>query len=116
MNNCLLKSKRMTKDRTENECRRLQNRHDGHGLAKDSKGDEWRELSLEEIRMGFVASCIEDVADKLGVDYSEIYRRMNAVGLIDQYVMPYYEMLHTESRENVTQGMIETLQRWEEKK
>lgn len=30
--------------------------------------------------MGFVASCIEDVAEKLGLDYSEVYERMKAVG------------------------------------
>ena len=29
--------------------------------------------------MGFVVSCIEDVADTLGVDYLEVYRRMDAV-------------------------------------
>ncbi|MBR1576852.1 MAG: hypothetical protein IJ654_10470 [Bacteroidales bacterium] len=27
-----------------------------------------------------MASCIEDVADKLGVDYLEVYKRMDAVG------------------------------------
>ena len=41
---------------------------------------ELRQLSEEQILMGFVASCIEDVADKLGVDYLEVYKRMDAVG------------------------------------
>ena len=38
--------------------------------------------------MGFVASCVEDVANRLGVDYAEIYKRMDAVGMIDQYLIP----------------------------
>ena len=42
--------------------------------------------------MSFVASCIEDVADKLGLDYAEVYERMKTV------------------------GMIETLKRWEGQK
>ena len=43
------------------------------------------QLSKEEIVMGFVASCIEDVADTLGVDYLEVYRRMDAVKMIDEW-------------------------------
>lgn len=66
--------------------------------------------------MGFVASCIEDVADKLGLDYVEVYRRMESVGMIEDYIMPHYDTLHTESRENVTAGMIDTLKRWEARK
>lgn len=66
--------------------------------------------------MGFVASCIEDVAERLGVDYAVIYDRMAAVGMIDKYIIPHYNVLHTESRENVTDGLIETLNRWEEAK
>lgn len=71
------------------------------------------ELSDTEILMGFVASCIEDVADRLGLDYVEVYHRMKAVDLIDKYIIPHYETLHTESRRNVTEGMIDTLKRWE---
>ena len=72
------------------------------------------QLSKDEIIMGFVASCIEDVADTLGVDYYEVYRRMDAVKMIDEYIIPNYEVLHSESRRNVTEGLIDTLKRWEE--
>lgn len=74
---------------------------------------EWRQLSKEQILMGFVASCVEDVANRLGVDYADIYNRMDAVGMIDQYLIPFYNTLHTESRENLTDGLIESLNRWE---
>ena len=66
--------------------------------------------------MGFVASCIEDVAEKLGLDYSEVYKRMKEVGLIENYIIPHYDVLHTESRADVTAGMIDTLTRWEGQK
>ena len=72
------------------------------------------QLNKNEIIMGFVASCIEDVADTLGVDYYEVYRRMDAVMMIDEYIVPNYEVLHSESRRNVTDGLIDTLKRWEE--
>ena len=72
------------------------------------------QLSKDEVIMGFVVSCIEDVADTLGVDYYEVYRRMNAVKMIEEYIIPNYEVLHSESRRNVTDGLIDTLKRWEE--
>ncbi len=62
------------------------------------------QLTKDEIIMGFVPSCIEDVADTLGVDYSVVYQRMDAVKMIDEYIIPNYEVLHSESRKNVTEG------------
>lgn len=70
--------------------------------------------SHDEVVMAFVASCIEDVADRLGVSYIEVFERMERVELIDRYIFPSYDVLHTESRKNLTTSLIETLNRWEE--
>ena len=72
--------------------------------------EKYLEPSRDEIVMAFVASCIESVADRLGVGYREIFERMEKVGLIDEYIYPCYETLHSESRENLTKSLIET--RW----
>lgn len=77
---------------------------------------DYQDLSKEQVLMGFVASCVEDVASRLGVEPGEMYRRMDAVGMIDQYLIPFYATLHTESRENLTDSLIATLKRWEEAK
>lgn len=74
------------------------------------------ELSKEEIELSFVASCIEGVARKLGKSYKEIYERMNKVGMLENYILPYYDVLHTQSREHVTEDMIECLTNWEKEK
>ncbi len=75
--------------------------------------EEYIEPSKDEIIMAFVASCIESVADKLNLGYREVFERMERVGIIDNYIYPYYETLHTESRENLTLSLIDTLERWE---
>ena len=51
--------------------------------------------------------------DNLGVDYSEVYRRMEKVGMIENYILPNYEPLHSESREVLAERLIECLQNWE---
>ncbi len=76
-------------------------------------GETYMEPSNNETVMAFVASCIEDVASRLGVSYINVFERMERVGLIDKYIYPYYETLHTESRENLTLSLIDTLNRWE---
>ncbi len=40
--------------------------------------------------MGFVASCIESVADKLNLPYRDIFERMDRVGMIDDYIADSY--------------------------
>ena len=72
--------------------------------------EEYMKLSEDEIRMGFVASCIESVADKLSLPYIEIFERMERVGLIDNYIYSCYDALHTESRNNLTDNLIQTLE------
>lgn len=77
--------------------------------------DKYFEPSHDEIVMGFVASCIEDVAEKMGVSYLEILDRMDKVDMIDNYIYPCYDTLHTESRENLTVSLINTLMSRESK-
>lgn len=64
----------------------------------------------------FVSSCVEAVAERLGCKATDVYRRMERVGLIHDYIIPFYDTIHTESRENVVADMIETLEFWEKKK
>jgi len=68
------------------------------------------ELSLDQILMGFVASCVESVATRLHSDTAMMYNRMDAVGMIDNYLIPFYDTLHTESREKCYRCFLE---RWE---
>ena len=75
--------------------------------------ETWNQLSDEEIKIGFVASCIESAAERLGCQYDEMLKRMERVGLIDNYIYPYYEALHSEDRTNLIDNIIETLYRWE---
>lgn len=66
------------------------------------------QLPLEEIKLAFAASCVEGAARKLGVPYIEIYERMRKVDLINKFILPHYDTLHTESREYLIEDVIET--------
>ena len=73
------------------------------------------EISNTQVIMAFVATCIETTARWLNTSYKDVYQRMKRVGLIEQYILPHYETLHTESRENLAAGLVECLNNWEAK-
>lgn len=56
-------------------------------------------LPLGELKLAFAASCVEGLARRLGVPYTEVYERMSRAGVIENYILPFYDTLHTESRE-----------------
>ena len=71
------------------------------------------EISKTQVIMAFVATCIETTARWLNVSYMDVYKRMKRVGMIEKYILPHYETLHSESRENLAQGLVECLNNWE---
>lgn len=74
------------------------------------------EISKVQVIMAFVATCIEATARLLNTSYKEVYQRMKEAGMIEHYIIPHYEVLHSESRENIAEGMVECLNNWEGKK
>ena len=66
-----------------------------------------------QIVLAFVATCIEATARTLGVSYLEVFMRMKRLGMIENYIFPNYNVLHTESRENIALDMIQCMKSWE---
>lgn len=66
--------------------------------------------SKAELLNIFVSSCVEAAARKANTSTTEMYRRMKAVDLFDQFIYPCYESLHTQSREIVTEDVLKALE------
>ena len=64
-------------------------------------------LPLGELKLAFAASCVEGLARRLGVPYAEVYERMSRTGVIENYILPFYDTLHTESREYLLDDILE---------
>lgn len=69
----------------------------------------------EELKTIFVSSCIESAARAVGCPASQMYLRMKRINLIEDYIWEFYDVLHTQSREYVTEDVLRTLKIWEEK-
>ena len=75
--------------------------------------EQVRSISKEQVIMTFVATCIETTARYLNADYREVFERMERIGMIDDYILPNYEPLHSESREVLAERLVECLTNWE---
>ena len=67
-----------------------------------------------ELKMAFAASCIDSAARAVGCATEEMFRRMDRVNLIDDYILRHYGVLHTESRQHVTEDVLNALKDYEE--
>ncbi|MFS2806885.1 DUF3791 domain-containing protein [Parabacteroides distasonis] len=74
---------------------------EANSSKRHGKMDKQIELSQTEIELAFASFCIEGTARKLGLPYQEVFARMKRVGMIENHILPNYNILHTESREHV---------------
>lgn len=70
--------------------------------------------AYENIHLSIMA--IESAAARLNISNSEMYRRLNAQGLVHNLLLPFYDELHSQSLEWLTDTTIEALKNWEEAK
>lgn len=58
----------------------------------------------------FVVFCIESVATKLGVEAERVYQTFTEQSdILHGYIVPEYEVLHTQSREYIVDDLIDVM-------
>ncbi len=79
-------------------------------------GEKWIKLSNEEIKFGFLAQCIEALADAESCDHVEMFDRLEKVKMTQGYILAHYDVLHTESIENIISELRNLLHKRESEK
>lgn len=55
----------------------------------------------------FAVFCIENIAIRLGKSGEEVYRALtDKNNILESYIIPEYEMLHTQSKEYIVDDII----------
>lgn len=58
----------------------------------------------------FVVFCIENVATRLGVDAERVYQAFTEQSdILSSYIIPEYEVLHTQSREYIVNDILDVM-------
>lgn len=60
----------------------------------------------------FAVFCIESLADELGIAGDKIYEMLTVESdILDSYIVPYYDVLHTQGRGYIVSELKELMQR-----
>jgi len=73
-------------------------------------GAKVREPIRNERELEFAVFCIENVADALGKPSDFVYRALTEESdILNQYVIPSYDVLHTQGREYIVNDIREVM-------
>lgn len=56
--------------------------------------------------LNFTIFCVNSVAAFLGLNAKEVYHRMQNADIIDGYIVPCYDVLHTFSKEYIVDDLV----------
>lgn len=58
----------------------------------------------------FVFFCVESIATKLGKRARDVYDTLSKSGLIDSYIVPSYDVLHTQGKDYIVNDILSVAQ------
>ena len=64
---------------------------------------------MSDKQIEYSVFCIENVAERLGKTGTEVFNMMNKSGLLNSYIIPSYEALHTQSKQYIVDEIISVL-------
>ena len=67
----------------------------------------------EAEKVHFAVMAIGAAADLMGITRSEMYNRLDKVGLVKNLLFDLYDVEHTQSLEYVAEDVVEALNNWE---
>ena len=65
---------------------------------------------MNEYELQFAVFCIENIAEHLGLKGDESYKLLaEQSDILDNYIIPCYEALHTQGKEYIVNDIIEVM-------
>lgn len=71
---------------------------------------EYEEKIKNIDELEFAVFCIENIAERLGADAVRVYETLTEKsGILNSYIVPEYEILHTQGKEYIVDDIIEVM-------
>lgn len=55
----------------------------------------------------FVTYCIGNLSGRLGLNARDVYQRLKTSGILTDYIIPSYDVLHTFSKEYLMEDLVD---------
>ncbi|WP_032123259.1 DUF3791 domain-containing protein [Clostridium amazonitimonense] len=64
---------------------------------------------MDERKLEFTIFCIESLSESLGIDAKKVYKLIKDTNVLEGYIIPCYEPLHSQSKHYIVEDLIEVL-------
>lgn len=64
---------------------------------------------MDERKLEFTIFCIESLAESLKMDAKKVYKLIKDTNVLDDYIIPCYEPLHSQSKHYIVEDLTEVL-------
>ena len=64
-------------------------------------------LMCEKKELEFSIFLIYSLANKWKVSPTQVYKILNTTGILDNYIIPYYDVLHTQGKEYLVEDLTD---------
>ena len=64
-------------------------------------------LMCEKKELEFSIFLIYSLANKWKVSPTQVYKILNTTGILDNYIIPYYDVLHTQGKEYLVEDITD---------
>ncbi|MBO5793865.1 MAG: DUF3791 domain-containing protein [Bacteroidaceae bacterium] len=61
--------------------------------------------------LNFTIFCIGSLADHLKISARDVYHKLQSAGIISDYIVPCYDVLHTFSKEYIVEDLVEYMKK-----
>ena len=66
---------------------------------------------MQEYQLDFVTYCVGNLADRLNMSASKVYKMLRSTDILNGYMIPYYDVLHTFGKEYIMDDLISLLKK-----
>lgn len=66
---------------------------------------------MQEYQLDFVTYCVDNLADRLNMSASKVYKMLRSTDILNGYMIPCYDVLHTFGKEYIMDDLINLLKK-----
>ena len=68
-------------------------------------------MQMQEYQLDFVTYCVGNLADRLNMSASKVYKMLRSTDILNGYMIPCYDVLHTFGKEYIMDDLINLLKK-----
>ena len=66
---------------------------------------------MQEYQLDFITYCVGNLADRLQMSASKVYQMLRSTNILNGYIIPCYDVLHTFSKDYIIDDLIRLLKK-----